>query len=136
MFKWLDKKFTEAEIKRTEQEALEDKKSMQLFLNKTCKMARENGIKDAIYTVWTTSSSIIVTEDFLYFYGSTSSGSATYFHYGEALALNKLVSIESDFDHKYESIALRFTDGGRRYIKTFNQTKRLDAFFKEKAKAI
>jgi hypothetical protein len=131
MLKWLDRKFTEAEESRLEQDKNKDKEYQQRFLKFACEMAKDNEIEDAIYTVWTASSAIIITEEFLYYYGSSSEGNWTRFRRGEAIALNKIVSVETD--HDWESISLRFVDGSDRYIKTFNNTRVLDRFFKNKA---
>lgn len=126
----MKKKRDEQEAKAEEKEKIVQIQDLKRFLQRTCEMAKDNDIEDAIYAVWTTRSSIIITEDFLYFYGSTSKGTWTHFHYGEAIALNKILSIESDY--RYQTISLTFADGSERYIQTFDQTKELDRFFKRK----
>lgn len=133
MFKFISKKMEEADAKRVAEEEMQQQKEMQKFLKLTCKMANENRIQDAIYTVWTDASAIIVTDDFLYFYGASYQRNTTSFHHGEALALNKLVSVQADYESGYESIRLRFADGSERYIKCFEEVRWLSDFFKKKA---
>lgn len=130
MFKWLKKKYDEQKVKIEEKENLIFSQDLKIYLQRTCEIIKNNDIENAIYAVWTNRSSIVVVEDFLYFYGTTSRGNSTYFHYGEAISLNKILSIQTDYES--ELIILTFVDGSRRYINSFNMTKELDRFFKGK----
>lgn len=136
MFKKNRNKAKETEEKNIQKEKDIKLKKLERSLERISKMAKDNDITDAVYSVWDGRSSIIVTEHFLYYDGSTRSGNGTRFHYGEAIPLNKVLSIEADYDKEYASITLGLMDGSSRFIKTFGNTKALANFFKEKARGV